>query len=237
LLTADYEKLSALWDALDGTNTILLKIRKAIAVKISMAKGKLPVSSVVFGPEDLARYGAAIDKLSSEDEESGRPRRINKRTTRDSVNPDGEAFSKMMDASRLHAGETHPAPLPPRGYGRRTNTHHGHANAESGSSPIVGHRRRRRETSETPARHKRIRTATQLSRTPIPDSEATIGERSHDDSGDSSDGGDTRSSERYNQKQPALESELESELQSELEWGLERGSGRCGKEVSSDEDL
>jgi hypothetical protein len=201
-----------------------------------MAKGKLPVSSVVFGPEDLARYGAAIDKLSSEDEESSRPGRTNKRTTRDSANPDGEAFNRMMDASQLPTGENHPAPLPPRGYGRRTDSQHGQTNAASGSSPVAGHRRRRRETSETPARHKRSRMATHLSRTPIADSEAAIGERSHGDSRDSSDG-DTTSSERYDQKERALESELESGLQSELESGSERDSGRCEKDVSSDEEL
>jgi len=59
-----------LWDALNGTDTILLKIRKAIAAKISTVKGKLPVSSIVFGPEDLAQYSAVIDRLSSDDEES-----------------------------------------------------------------------------------------------------------------------------------------------------------------------
>jgi hypothetical protein len=236
LLAADYEKLSALWDALDGTNTILLKIRKAIAVKISMAKGKQPVSSVVFGQEDLARYGTAIDKLSSEDEESSRPGRTNKHTTRDSANPDGEAFNKMMDASQLPTGENHPAPLPLRGYGRRTDSQHGQTNAESGSSPVAGHRRWRLETCETAARHKRSRTATHLSGTPIADRQAAIGERSHGDSRDSSDG-DTTSSERYDQKERVLESELESGLQSELESGTERDAGRCGKEVSSDEEL
>jgi hypothetical protein len=233
LLAADYEKLSALWDALDGTNTILLKIRKAIAVKISTAKGKLPISSVVFGPEDLARYGAAIDKLSSEDEVSSRPGRTNKRATRDSVNPHGEGFNQMKDASQLPAGENHAAPLPPRGYGRRTGSQHGETNAESGSSPIVGHRRRRRENSETAARHKRSRTAAHDSLRPILDREAAIGERSQDDSGDSSDGGDITSGERYDQKERALESELQSELES----GSARNTGRCGKEVSSDEEL
>jgi len=69
-LAADYQKLSVLWDALNGTDTILLKIRKAIAAKISTVKGKLPVSSIVFGPEDLAQYSAVIDRLSSDDEES-----------------------------------------------------------------------------------------------------------------------------------------------------------------------
>jgi hypothetical protein len=216
LLAANYEKLSELWDALDGTNTILLKIRKTIAAKISKAKWKLPVSSVVFGPEDLARYGAAIDKLSSEDEVSSRP---GKRATRDLVNPHGEGFDQMMDASQLPAGENHPALLPPRGYGRRTGSQNGETNAESGSSPIAGHRRRRRENSVTPARHKRSRTAAHDSLGPIPDRDTAIGERSHDDSGDSSDGGDITSSERDDQKERALESESESELQSELESG------------------
>jgi hypothetical protein len=209
LLAANYQKLSTLWDALDGTNTILLKIRKAIAVKISTAKGKLPISSVVFGPEDLARYGAAIDKLSSEDEVSSRPGRTNKRATRDSVNPHREGFNQMMDASQLPASENHPAPVLPRGYGRPTGSQHGETNAESGSSPIVGHRRRRRVTAETPAQHKRSRTAAHDSRRPIPDRESAIGERSHDDSGDSRDGGDITSSERYDQKERALESETE----------------------------
>jgi len=117
----DYQKLSALWDALNGTDTILLKIRKAIMVKISTVKGKLPVSSIVFGREDLAPYGAAIDKLSSDDEESSRPRRTTKRRKRGSVNADGWAANpdswapnEKMDDSQFHAGKNLPPQLPAR---------------------------------------------------------------------------------------------------------------------------
>jgi len=75
-------------------------------VKISTVKGKLPVSIVVFGPEDLAQYGAAIDKLSSDDEESSRPGRTTKRRKRGSVgadgwdaNPDSWAPNEKMNGS------------------------------------------------------------------------------------------------------------------------------------------
>ena len=88
-------------------------------VKISTVKGKLPVSSVVFGPEDLARYGAAIDKLSSDDEESSRPGRTTKRRKTGSVsadgwaaNPDSWAPNEKMDDSQFHAGKNLPPPLP-----------------------------------------------------------------------------------------------------------------------------
>ena len=110
--------MSVLWDALNGTDTILLKIRKAIAVKISTVKGKLPVSSVVFGPEDLARYGAAIDKLSSGDEESSRRGMTDKLRNRGAVSPDGQAANPdswgandRMDASQFTAGKNLPPPL------------------------------------------------------------------------------------------------------------------------------
>jgi len=114
----DYQKLSVLWDALNGTDTILFKIRKAIVVKISMVKGKLPVSSVVFGPEDLARYGAAIGRLSSDDEESSRPGRTNKCRNRGAVSPDGQAANpdswdsnKRIDASQFTTSKNLPSLL------------------------------------------------------------------------------------------------------------------------------
>ena len=217
-----------LWDALNGTDTILLKIRKAIAAKISTVKGKLPVSSVVFGPEDLARYGASIDKLSSNDEESSRRGRTDKRRNRGAVRPDGQAANPdswgandRMDASQFTAGKNLPPPLSARARGRPSSSQLGQNNPESGSSPIVVHRRRRREVSATPVRHKRSRTATiPVSRAPIPDREAAINERSHD-TGEPSDG-DIASSERYDQKkQVPLESELGSgsELESEGDLG------------------
>lgn len=213
-----------LWDALNGTDTILLKIRKAIAAKISTVKGKLPVSSVVFGREDLARYGAAIDKLSSDDEESSRPGRTDKRRNRGAVSPDGQAANpdswganERIDASQFTAGKNLPPPLSARARGRLSSSRLGQNNPESGSSPIVVHRRRRREVSATPVRHKRSRTARiQGSSAPIPDRETAINEQSHD-TGEPSDG-DIPSSERYDQKERVpLESELGSGSESELE--------------------
>jgi hypothetical protein len=205
---------------------------------MSTVKGKLPVSSVVFGPEDLARYGVAIDNLSSDDEESSRSGRTTKCRNRGTVNPDeraansdGWAFKEMTNASQLTDGENHQAPLPPRARGRHSGSQRGQTNAKSRTPPIAGHRRRRSETSETPARHKRSRTAnTQVSRTPTPDSDVGIGERSHEDSGESSDGGDIPSSERYDQKERIV---LESETESESE----QDTGCWGKLVSSDEEL
>jgi len=88
-------------------------------VKISTVKGKLPVTSVVFGPEDLAQYGATIDKLSSDDVESSRPGRTTKRRKRSSVSADGWAANsdswapnEKMDDSQFHAGKNLPPPLP-----------------------------------------------------------------------------------------------------------------------------
>ena len=227
----DYQKLSVLWDALNGTDTILLKIQKAIVVKISTIKGKLPVSSLVFGPEDLARYGAAIDKLSSNDEESSRPRRTNNHRNRGAVSPDGRAANsdswapnEKMDASQYSTGKNLPPPLQARAHGRPSSSQHEQTNPESRSSPIDVHQRRR-EVSVTPVRHKRSRTARiQVSRAPIPNSEADIDEWSHDDSGESSGCGDIPSSERYNQKERVpLGSEWGSG--SELGLGSELGSG------------
>jgi len=180
--------LSVLWEALNGTDTILLKIRKAIAAKISTVKGKLPVSSVVFGREDLARYCTAIDKRSSDDEGSSRPGRTDKRRNRGAVSPDGQAANpdswnpnKRIDASQFTAGKNLPLMLPARARRRPSSSQLGQNNPESGSSPIVVHRRRRREVSATPVRQKRSRTAKmQVSNTPIPNSEATINQRSQD---------------------------------------------------------
>jgi len=219
-----------LWDALNGTDTILLKIRKAIAAKISTVKGKLPVSSFVFGPEDLARYGAAIDRLSSDDEESSRPGRTDKCRNRDAVSPGGQAANpdswdpnERMDASQFTASKNLPSPLPARARRWPSSSQLGQNNPESGCSPIVVHRRRRREVSATPVRNKRSRTARmKVSRTPIPDSEAAINERSHDDTGESRYG-DIPSSERYDQKERVR---LESELGSESELESEGDSGR-----------
>ena len=151
--------MSVLWETLYGTDTILLKIRKAIAAKISMVKGKLPVSSIVFGPQDLVRYSAAIDTLSSDDEESSRSGRTDKRRNRGAVSPDGQAANpdswdpnERIDASQFTAGKNLPPPLPAQARRRPSSSQLGQNNPESGSSPIVVHRRQRRKVSETPVR-------------------------------------------------------------------------------------
>jgi len=161
-------------------------------VKISTVKGKLPVSSIVFGREDLAPYGAAIDKLSSDDEASSQPRRTTKRRKRGSVsadgwaaNPDSWAPNEKMDDSQFHAGKNLPPQLPARARarGQPNGSQHRETNSESRSSSIVVHHRWRREVSQAPVRHKRNRTARiEVSRRRIPDSGATSDERSHDDS-------------------------------------------------------
>jgi len=219
-----------LWESLNGTDTILLKIRKAIAAKISTVKGKLPVSSVVFGPEDLARYGAAIDKLSSDDEGSSRPGRTDKHRNRGAVSPDGQAANpdswdpnERIDASQFTTGKNLPPMLPAQARRRPSSSQLGQNNPESGSSPIVVHHRRRREVSATPVRQKRHRTARmQVSDAPIPDCEAAINQQSQDGTRESRDG-DLPSSEWYDQKERVP---LESELGSELELESEGDSGR-----------
>jgi len=218
-----------LWEALNGTNTILLKIQKAIAVKISTVKGKLPVSSVVFGLEDLARYSAVIDKLSSDDEGSSRPGRTDKHRNRGEVSPDGQAANpdswdpnERIDASQFTAGKNLPPTLPARARRWPSSSQLGQNNPESGSSPIVVHRRRRHEVSATPVRQKHSRTARmQVSDAPIPDSEAAINQRSQDSTREPRDG-DLPSSEWYDQKERVP---LESELGSELELESEGDSG------------
>jgi len=218
-----------LWDVQNGTDTILLKIRKAVAVKISMVKGKLPVSTIVFGPEDLARYGAAIDRLSSDDEESSQPGRTDKCRNRGAVSPDGQAANpdswdpnERIDASQFTTSKNLPPTLPARACRQPSSSQLGQNNPESGSSPIVVHRRRRREVAATPVRQKRSRTARmQVSDAPIPDSEAAINQRSQDGTRESHDG-DLPSSERYDQKERVP---LESELGSELELESEGDSG------------
>jgi len=221
----DYQKLSVLWDALNGTDTILLKIRKAIVVKISMVKGKLPVSSVVLGPEDLARYSAVIDRLSSDDEESSRPGRTDKCRIRGAVSPDGQAANpdswdpnERIDASQFTTSKNLPPMLPAQARRRPSSSQLGQNNPESGSSPIVVHHQRRGEVSATPVRQKCSRMARmQVSDAPIPDSEAAINQRSQDGTRESRDG-DLPSSERYDQKEwVPLESELGSELELESE--------------------
>jgi len=203
-------------------------------MEISTVKGKLPVSSVVFGPEDLARYSAAIGELSSDDEESSRPGGTNARRNRGAVGPDGRAANpdswdpnERMDANQFPVGKNLPPPLPARARGRPSSSQHEQNNPESRSSPVV--RRRRREVSATPVRHKRSRTARmQDPRAPIPDSEAAIDERCHDDYGEPSDG-DIPSSERYDQKERVpLESELGSgsEMGSRSQLESEEQSGR-----------
>ena len=178
-----------LWDALNGTDTILLKIRKAIAAKISLVKGKLPVSSIVFGPEDLTRYSAAINKLSSDVEESSCQGRTNKHRNRGAGSPDGHAANpeswdpnERIDASEFTAGKNPPlAPLPARASRWPSGSQLGQNNPESGFSPIVVHHRQRREVSVTPVQHKHSRTARiQVLCAPIPGREAAINERSHD---------------------------------------------------------
>jgi len=219
-----------LWEALNGTDTILLKIRKAIAAKISTVKGKLPVSSVVFGPEDLARYGSAIDKLSFDEEGSSRPGRTDKRRNRGAVSPNGQAANpdswdpnERIDASQFTAGKNLPPTLTARARRQPSSSQLGQNNPESGSSPIVVHCRWRREVSATPVRQKRSRTARmQVSDTPIPDSEAALNQRSQDGTRESRDC-DLPSSERHDQKeQMPLESELGSELELESEGDLGR---------------
>jgi len=84
----DYQKLSALWDVLNGTDTILQKIQKAIMVKISMVKGKLPVSSIVFALKVLTQYGVMIAILSSDDEKISQPGMTTKRRNRGSARVD-----------------------------------------------------------------------------------------------------------------------------------------------------
>ena len=135
-----------LWDTLNETDTILLKIRKAIAAKISTVKGKLPVSSIVFGLEDLAQYGAAINRLYSDDEESSRPERTDKCRNRGAVSPDGQAANpdswdpnKRMNASQFTASKNLPPPLPARARRQPSSSQLGQNNPESGSSPIVVH--------------------------------------------------------------------------------------------------
>jgi len=127
-----------------------------------------------------------------------------------------------MDASQFTASKNLPSPLPALARRWPSSSQLGQNNPESGSSPIVVHRRQRCEVSTTPVRNKHSRTARMnVSRTPILDSEAAINERSHDDTGESRYG-DILSSERYDQKERVR---LESELGSESELELERDSG------------
>jgi hypothetical protein len=106
-----------------------------------------------FGPEDLARYAAAIDELSSDDADglgelgdtaNDRVIRSTSSAERVSVDPDDwTSNSQLLDPSQFLADEDHSPPSYP--------------NAEHRKPASRAHRRQRSLTSELPTQHKRRR--------------------------------------------------------------------------------
>jgi hypothetical protein len=113
----------------------------------------LPVPLFDFGPEDLARYAAAVEELSSDDPDGlgglddtayDRSIRSISSAERVSVNPDDwTSNSQLLDHSQFLANEDHSPPADPNA---------GHRMPASRE-----HRRQRSLTSEPPTQHKRRR--------------------------------------------------------------------------------
>jgi hypothetical protein len=131
-----------------------MKIRKAIAVKVSRHEGNFPVPLFGFGPEDLARYTAAIDELSDgpdgfDDKENDRPRKHTSITERVSDNPHGwTSNSQLFDSRQFFASGDY---LPPA-----------HPDTKRRKPADRAHHRQRSLTSEPHPQHKRSRVAPKL---------------------------------------------------------------------------
>ena len=171
-----------MWDALPRREAILAKIRRAIAEKLRR-NGEPPAGRFEYGPEDIARYEAAIDELSADDlDDTARHRPLRSSSSPDTVaaNPGDWASRKVFDLSKFVADDRSAAPS--------GSTRGHHRESSSGSEPPKKRSRMARTLPPPPTQSRGLPRAYAFREPNSSSCEGTATDKDSDYGGNDSDG-------------------------------------------------